>query len=166
MASYLEEYANRFNLPIRLETPVRSLTKDSDTFRLDLGSAGSLKAKGVIVATGAFGVPATPSFARELDPEVITQHSYDYRRPSDMPHGIVLVVGAGNTGHQLALVLASARRTVYLAHGAKGRSLPQRIARRDIFWWLARTKLITAPMESSGRPATATTIIGFRFPEH
>lgn len=129
VASYLEEYANRFNLPIRLETPVRSLTKDSDTFRLDLGSAGSLKAKRVIVATGTFGVSATPSFATELDPEVITQHSYHYRRPSDMPRGVVLVVGARNTDHQLALELASAGRTVYPAHGAKGRSLPQRIAR-------------------------------------
>ncbi|MFI6428391.1 flavin-containing monooxygenase [Promicromonospora sp. NPDC050880] len=144
VARYLIDYAERFGLPLRTASPVRSLVKD-DTFTLDTPT-GPITAARVVVATGAFGTPATPAFAHHLEPDLPASHSHDYRRPDDVPQGVVLVVGAGNTGYQLEL--ARAGRTVHLAHGATARTVPQRIAGRDIFWWLTRTRLVSAPPDT------------------
>ncbi|HXR67054.1 MAG TPA: hypothetical protein VN712_00295, partial [Dermatophilaceae bacterium] len=88
-----------------------------------------------------------PSFASQLVPEVFQTHSLDYRRPSDVPDGTVLVVGGGNTGYQIATELSGTHH-VHLAIGAHQTPLPQRLAGRDLFWWLATTKLLNTPVDS------------------
>lgn len=42
-------------------------------------------------------------------------HSRDYRRPAQLPDGAVLVVGAGNSGAEIAADLASDGRDVRLS---------------------------------------------------
>ncbi|GAA1873760.1 NAD(P)/FAD-dependent oxidoreductase [Myceligenerans crystallogenes] len=153
VAGYLAGYAEQFDLPVRTSSPVRALTRDAgqtavNRFTLATPS-GLVTAPRVVVATGAFGTPAAPGFATRLDPDLPALHSHDYRRPSDVPDGVVLVVGAGNTGYQLALELAGHGRTVHLAHGSVGRTVPQRVAGRDIFWWLTHTRLIITPADSA-----------------
>jgi putative flavoprotein involved in K+ transport len=59
----------------------------------------------------------------------------------------VLVVGGGNTGFQIAKEL-SATHKVVLSVGSKQKPLPQRIAGRDLFWWLTKTGLIRKTVES------------------
>jgi putative flavoprotein involved in K+ transport len=88
-----------------------------------------------------------PKLARDLDPGVWQAHSTGYRRPGDVPDGAVLVVGGGNTGFQIAKEL-SATHTVLLAVGSKQKPLPQRIAGRDLFWWLTKTRLLFKTVES------------------
>ena len=62
------------------------------------------------------------------------------------PEGAVLVVGGGN-GLQIAKEL-SATHKVLLSVGSKQKPLPQRIAGRDLFWWLTKTRLLSTTVES------------------
>jgi putative flavoprotein involved in K+ transport len=91
---YLEQYAAAFELPVELNSPVRSLTSTGGSLVVDLDN-GRLEGDQVVVATGPFQVPNVPPLANELAPEVFHAHSTGYRRPSDVPKGTVLVVGGG-----------------------------------------------------------------------
>ena len=63
---------------------------------------------------GRFGrapSPRVPAFAAELDPEIVQLHSSEYRSPAQLREGGVLVVGAGNSGAEIAFALADTRPT-------------------------------------------------------
>ena len=75
-------------------------------------------------------------------------HSSVYRRPADLPDGPVVVVGAGNSGVQIADELTASGRPVALAIGTRPRTVPQRPLGRDLFWWLTRTGLLRASVDS------------------
>jgi putative flavoprotein involved in K+ transport len=144
--AYLEQYAETFELRIELNSEVRRLSHEEGRFVLDIDGR-RITADQVVVATGPFQTPFVPKLAEQLDPDVWQAHSTGYRRPSDVPEGTVLVVGGGNTGFQIAKEL-SATHTVTLSVGSKQKPLPQRIAGRDLFWWLTKTGLIHKTVES------------------
>ena len=143
---YLERYAETFELPIELGSKVRRLTSDGESFVLELDSR-VVDAGQVVVATGPFEVPRIPEFARNLDHAVVQMHSTDYRSPGAIPEGTVLVVGGGNTGFQIAEELAGTRR-VHLSVGTRQTPLPQRLLGRDLFWWLVKSRLFGASVDS------------------
>jgi putative flavoprotein involved in K+ transport len=157
---YLERYAATFELPIELNSPVRSLTKEDDAFVVELPDR-LIEADQVVVATGPFQVPSLPALAGELEPDVFQTHSAGYRRPSDVPAGRVVVVGGGNTGFQIAKEL-SATHAVQLAVGSRQTPLPQRFLGRDLFWWLTKLGVLDKTVESRiGRRARhRDTLIG------
>jgi putative flavoprotein involved in K+ transport len=72
--------------------------------------------------------------ATRLTPSIQQLHSRDYHGPFDLPDGAVLVVGAGNSGAQIALELARTRK-VWLAGHESGR-IPRRLFGRDIYDWI------------------------------
>jgi putative flavoprotein involved in K+ transport len=109
MAAYLESYASHFALPIRTGTRVTRLSKPAERFLVET-SNGSLEADQVVVAMASYQVPVTPSFARELDPRIRQIQSVDYRNPSQLAEGGVLVVGAGNSGAEIALDVSHGHR--------------------------------------------------------
>ena len=146
VADYLRGYAAAFELPVRLNTRVTRLTKTGDTFHADT-STGPITAGQVVIATGPFQTPIVPTLARHLAADVIQLHSADYRNPDQLPDGPVLVVGAGNSGLQIAAELA-ATRPVTVAVGTRPPMLPQRLFGRDLFWWLSRLGLITKTADS------------------
>jgi cation diffusion facilitator CzcD-associated flavoprotein CzcO len=49
---------------------------------------------------------AHPSFADELAPDITQFHSSDYRNPTQLQKGETLVVGAGNSGAEIAMEVA------------------------------------------------------------
>ena len=106
MADYLETYAARFELPVRGGLRVDGLSKLGDRFEISAGDE-RCTAQRVVVATGAFSDPWRPPFASELDPRVVQLHSCEYRNPSQLRRGGVLVVGAGNSGSDIALDVAA-----------------------------------------------------------
>lgn len=106
VADYLEAYAERFELPVRLETRVTSLTRAGDTYHVETAGGEGLRAENVVVATGAFQAPNVPGFADRLDEAILQLHSSEYRNPDQLLDGPVLVVGAANSGTQIALELA------------------------------------------------------------
>jgi putative flavoprotein involved in K+ transport len=144
--AYLERYAATLDLPVELESRVRSLVGVDDSFILDVGER-RIEAAQVVVATGPFQVPFVPPLAADLDPNLSQIHSAGYRRPADVPKGTIAVVGGGNTGFQLAEELV-ATRPVYLAIGSRQTPLPQRFLGRDLFWWLSKTGLIEKTVDS------------------
>jgi putative flavoprotein involved in K+ transport len=110
IAGYLEAYARAFELPVRTGVRVDRLAKTGDRFEVKCGQQ-TLFAENVVVATGAFNNPRVPSFARELDERIVQLHSKDYRNPSQIQAGGVLVVGAGNSGAEIAMELAPHHQT-------------------------------------------------------
>ena len=107
--------------------------------------ADHLRARQVVVAAGPHDRPRVPAFARDLADEVVQLHSASYRRPDDVPAGPVLVVGAGNSGLQIAAELAAAGREVTVAVGSRPRPVPQRPLGRELFWWLDRSGVLRLP---------------------
>ena len=111
MADYLVDYVDRFELPIRTGVTVERLERHGDGFSLTT-NLGPILADRVIVATGANRVPKVPSFAADLDPAIVQMHSSEYRNPSQLRAGSVLVVGVGNSGAEIALELSRTHRTL------------------------------------------------------
>ena len=105
MGDYLETYARHFELPVRSGATVQTLTKEEGRY---VAGAGEERIAGdnVVVATGVFRKPYTPGFASELDPSITQLHSNDYRSPSQLQEGPVLVVGASHSGSDIAFEAA------------------------------------------------------------
>ena len=160
VADYLQQYAATFELPVRLNTPVTALTRFADGYVAKAGDQ-EFEARHVVVATGPFHLPFVPPVADGLDPAVHQLHSTDYRRPGALPPGKTLVVGAANTGCQIAEELA-ATRDVDLSVGSRLPTIPQRPLGRDIWWWatLLRLDRVTADSRLGKRLAGRDQNIG------
>jgi putative flavoprotein involved in K+ transport len=146
VADYLAAYAARFCLPVALSARVIRLSRSGELFLVHT-DRGLVTARQVVVATGAFQRPVVPGVAAALGSDVVQLHSSSYRRPGDLPEGRVLVVGAGNSGLQIALELA-ATRSVSVARGSRQPMVPQRPLGRDLFWWMTKAGLIARPVTS------------------
>ncbi len=146
VADYLRRYAAAFELPVRLNTRAIRLSRAGDLFHADT-STGLITARQVVVATGPFQTPVVPTLSHNLAADVVQLHSSAYRNPGQLPDGPVLVVGAGNSGLQIARELA-ASRPVTVAVGTRSPMLPQRVFGRDLFWWLSRLGLLAKTADS------------------
>jgi putative flavoprotein involved in K+ transport len=146
VVAYLTEYARHFDLPVQLSTPVTRLSAADGGYAVEAGG-GTYTADQVVVATGPFQIPRTPAFADGLSEDVHQRHSAAYRNPSELPDGPVLVVGGGNTGHQIAQELCATHET-HLAVGSRQAPLPQRLLGRDIFDHLTRAGLMRVTVDS------------------
>ncbi len=113
MADYLRDYVRRFDLPVELGVEVGELSRTDGGYVAVAGDRQIL-ADRVVVATGPTGQPRVPAFARDLAPAITQVHSVDYRNPALLPAGPALVVGAGNSGAEIAIELAAGRQ-VWLA---------------------------------------------------
>jgi putative flavoprotein involved in K+ transport len=113
MSDYLESYVARFQLPMRFNIKVDELAREDDAYLIKAGTE-RVKANHVIVATGAYSLPRVPAFASQLDPTINQLHSIHYRNPGQLRDGAALVVGAGNSGVEIALELSS-QHSVWLA---------------------------------------------------
>ncbi len=118
MADYLEAYAARFELPVQTGVEVDGLSTEGDRFLITSGDR-RFKAKHVVVATGAHQIPKIPAFADELLTSIMQLHSSQYRHPSQLQEGVVLVVGAGNSGAEIAFEVSRTHPT-YLSGKPSG----------------------------------------------
>ena len=133
MADYLEAYGERFGLDVRTGSHVQSLARQGGRFVLTT-EGGRFEADNVVVATGAHRVPSRPEFASELDPSIVQLHSSEYRRPSQLQEGGVLLVGAGNSGADIALEVVQTHAT-WLA-GKESGHIPVRIERSGKYFFV------------------------------
>jgi putative flavoprotein involved in K+ transport len=148
VADYLAAYAAHFALPVRLNSPVLRVHSEPDAAFAVSTPTEVLRARQVVVATGPFQTPRIPALAEQVDPQVPQLHSADYRNPAQLPAGArVLVVGAANSGLQIAAELADTC-SVTVAVGSRPKELPQRIAGRDLFFWLTKSGFFTVPTDS------------------
>jgi putative flavoprotein involved in K+ transport len=135
VADYFVAYAEKIDAPIRTGVEVASVRKHNGRagFRVET-SDGSIDARYVVAATGAFQKPVIPAIVPE-SAGIHQIHSSSYRNPQQLPAGAVLVVGAGSSGVQIADELQQSGRQVYLAVGPHDRP-PRSYRGRDFCWWL------------------------------
>jgi len=142
-ADYFEAYAERFGLPVRTGVKVGQLSGHGGGFVVTAGD-DQLFADNVVVATGGYQHPRIPSFSTQLDDTIVQLHSTEYRNRDQLREGGVLVVGAGNSGAEIALDIAGNHR-VWLSGPDTGQeptragSIPDRLL--TPIMWLAATRL-------------------------
>jgi putative flavoprotein involved in K+ transport len=124
VADYLAAYAARFELPLRTGIRVDRLSRNGTAFVVDAGNR-RFEADNVIVAMGSDQVPRIPAFADQLDPGIVQLHAGEYRNPAQLQEGCVLVVGAGNSGGEIAIEVVKQHPT-WLA-GKESGHVPFRI---------------------------------------
>ncbi|MEF3309443.1 NAD(P)/FAD-dependent oxidoreductase [Paenibacillus sp. GYB004] len=146
IADYLLTYAGTFQLPVHLQTEVLRLEKTPDGFKA-LTSRGIYLAKKVIVSTGPFQKPFIPSMANSLSNDVYQVHTSSYLNPKQLKEGNVLVVGAGNSGAQIAVEL-SKTRDVLISMGHQPKFMPVELAGKSIFWWFHKSGVMKATISS------------------
>jgi putative flavoprotein involved in K+ transport len=98
--------------------------------------AGTIEAANVVIATGVFQRPRILPMAAALPVGIDQLHSGQYRNPSALRDGAVLVVGSAQSGCQIAQELYQHGRKVFLCVGGAGR-IPRRYRGRDIVEWLS-----------------------------
>lgn len=141
MGDFLETYAERFNLPVRHGERVESVTRDDDDQFTVRTSKRTYDCSNVVVASGSQQQPHVPDFAGQLDTDIRQFHSDDYRNPSQLQEGSVLVVGASHSGADIAMESAMDHTTV-LAGPIRG-ELPLELEGnatrrvRPLLWFMA-----------------------------
>ncbi len=110
MANYLESYARHFNLPVRTGVKVDRVSREGVRYVVDAGDR-RYEADHVVIAMATYQAGRIPECAQGLDPGIVQLHSREYRNPGQLRPGDVLIVGAGNSGADIALDVARAHRT-------------------------------------------------------
>jgi putative flavoprotein involved in K+ transport len=138
IVAYFERYVEKFDLPIRFNTKVTEVVPLEKGGYQVTANAKTYQAKNVVIATGSFQQPKFPACAANIPEGILQLHSGQYRNPRQLPDGAVLVVGAGQSGLQIAEELYQNGREVYLSTGFAPR-VPRRYRGRDIVAWLLVT---------------------------
>jgi len=158
MADYLATYASRFQLPIRTGQTVTSLTREGDRYHVVTDSA-RYEASHVVIAMATFQRPQIPEFATDLDPSIVQLHSSEYRNLTQLEPGGVLLVGAGNSGAEIALESVRGGHETWISgrdvgripfrFGGVPRTLLTRVMLRFVFH---RLMTIDTPIGRKARP--------------
>ena len=130
-------YAEKFGLPLRTNTRVTAVEAAADGGFLVRTADTTYQARHVVMATGLFQTPRLPVFAARTPADILQLNSDNYRNPSQLPPGGVLVVGSSQSGCQIAQELHQNGHPVYLCTSGAGR-IPRRYRGRDIFAWAAQ----------------------------
>ena len=155
VVDYLKAYTDRFKIPVRFGTAVDSLSRTNGSFTVAAGEK-TFEADNVIVAAGPYHHPLIPGFASGLRPSIFQIHSSEYRNPGQVPEGPILVVGAGNSGSEIAIELANSGRKVWLAGRDVGRIPADTFGRlfggRPYWAFISRVMSIDTPVGRRIRP--------------
>jgi putative flavoprotein involved in K+ transport len=123
-------------LPVRFGVRAASIEPAEHGGHLVSTDAGTIEAANVVIATGVFQRPRILPMAAALPVGIDQLHSGQYRNPSALRDGAVLVVGSAQSGCQIAQELYQHGRKVFLCVGGAGR-IPRRYRGRDIVEWLS-----------------------------
>lgn len=161
-ADYLESYARRFDLQIETGIRVDRLTREGDRFVATSGNR-RFEADNVVIAMSSWQRPRIPEFASELDPDAIQLHVAGYKNPEQLQDGDVLVVGAGNSGAEIAMELARTHK-VWLSGPSTGAIpfRPESVVGRALMPFIGRVvfhRLLTTgtPIGRKARPKMIST---------
>ena len=101
LIEYFRAYVGAHELDVRTGTRVSRIDRDGAGWRLET-DAGPIGADAVVVATGYNGTPFIPDWPGRDTFQGELVHSSEYRNPSAFSGRDVLVVGAGNSGAEIA----------------------------------------------------------------
>lgn len=146
----LEGYAQSFRAPVRVGVEVTRVRRHEGSFVVEW-DGGAMCADNVIIAAGAYQRPTPTPLVNALPGDVVRLHTSEYRRPSQLPGGAVLVIGSGQSGCQITDELLAARREVYLSVG-RCPWVPRRYRGRDMMHWVVETGLADQTVDSLTTP--------------
>ena len=146
----LEDFQARFELPVRTGVEVESVRQSASGYEVHT-SGGLFHSKFLVLCTGAHSDPHTPEIAAGLADDIVQLHTDDYRNPSDLKPGGVLVVGSGQSGAQIAEELAEAGRETWLSTSFVAR-VPRRYRGRDLHEWATTLGLAWQSTEDVPEP--------------
>ena len=137
---YLHQYAQHFDLRIEEGIELRRADIDGDRWRLDT-SCGEADASVLVMATGIWSAPVRPRLPGEERFAGLILHSRDYRNPHIFRGQRVLVVGAGNSGAEIAVDLAGhgVETAIVVRSGVAFVPRPRSAAGMRLAAWLLRT---------------------------
>lgn len=136
ISAHIQAYSRQFELPIQFRTKVISV-KPTDAGYWVKTDRGEYQAENVVIAVGFYQQPKTPAFSHRCAPGIHQIHSSQYKNPSMLPDGAVLVVGSAQSGSQIAEELNENGRKVYLSVSTTGR-FPRRYRGKDAAVWMKR----------------------------
>ena len=165
VADYLKAYVFKFKIQIEFNHKITSLKKQNDRFILESESK-KFEAKNVIIATGPFHKPYTPSCHTKISKEILQIHSEHYKSPNQLKEGATLVVGAGDSGVQILNEVSKTNRTVYFSGNTNIMSIPQEILGKTLWWWFQKVGFLKAnkyswigkKLSESGQPVIGTDV--------
>ena len=131
---FVSRYAVATSAPVRIRTTVTSVRQIEDGYRVTT-DAGEFQCRSVVLASGACNLPQVPALRAEVPSSIESLTPFDYRNPSQLPEGGVLIVGGSATGVQLADEIQRSGRRVTLSVGEHVR-LPRTYRGRDVLWWM------------------------------
>jgi len=134
LIDHFEAWAGSFDAPVEEGCAVTALESDGSGFLISSQST-DLRARTVVVATGAYQRAFLPASASALPRDVVQLFAEEYTNPGALPPGAVLIVGSGQTGCQLAEEIHQSGRRVFLACG-RCVWVPRRLQGRDILYWM------------------------------
>lgn len=150
MVRFMEDYASAISAPVREGVEVGSLSAAPVRGFSITTSDGTVHADRVVLASGAYSRPHRPVDAR-LPTSIVQLDASDYRRPDGLPGGGVLVIGAGQSGLQIAEELHLAGRDVVISCG-RAPWAPRRIGDHDTFWWANEVGFFDQPVDALPDP--------------
>ncbi len=138
VVNLFRRYAELIAAPVHTGVDVTRLSSaPGGGFNLET-SLGNLRARNVVLATGAYQVPKIPALAAKLPAGMTQLHTHDYRNSSQLPTGAVLIVGTGQSGGQIAEELHAAGREVHLSVSVVPEA-PRRYRGQDLIYWMLET---------------------------
>ena len=150
MVAHLERYRAEMDAPVLEGVEVHTLEPRGEGFDLST-SDGPMSARSVVVCTGAYQRALAPPGTDGLPAHVTMLDTRAYRNPAMVPDGVVLVVGSGQSGCQIAEDLSDAGRSVILSCG-RAPWVPRRIGDHDVFWWALETGFMSGTVETLPSP--------------
>jgi putative flavoprotein involved in K+ transport len=134
VVEFIDRFAAFSRAPVRTHTAVTAVTRDGDGYHVATTN-GQFRCRTLVIASGACNRPHVPAVHDAIPPSVRQITPFDYRNPSQLPEGRVLVVGPSATGVQLAAEIQRSGRPVTLSVGEHVR-LPRTYRGRDVLWWM------------------------------
>jgi putative flavoprotein involved in K+ transport len=134
VVAFVARFAVVAGAPVRTHTTVTSVRPTDEGYHVAT-SNGDLRCRTVVLASGACNLASVPAVRQAVPDSIACVTPLDYRNPSQLPEGGVLIVGASATGVQLADEIRRSGRPVTLSVGEHVR-LPRTYRGRDVLWWM------------------------------
>jgi putative flavoprotein involved in K+ transport len=134
VVAFISRFAAVSSAPVRTHTTVTSVTPHDNGYRVETDQ-GEFIGRTLVIASGACNLPNVPALRQGVPSSIVNITPLEYRNPSQLPQGGVLVVGASATGVQLADEIHRSGRRVTVSVGEHVR-LPRLYRGRDVLWWM------------------------------
>jgi putative flavoprotein involved in K+ transport len=164
VADYLEQQAAALPVEIQTNTRVATVRQEDREFVVVTDGGWEFPAAGIVAASGSFSNPYRPTFPGQTGFTGRLLHVAEYRNPLPYTGMRVIVVGAGDSAAQVANELAPLA-DVTLATRHPLRFIPQRIAGKDVHYWLRETGFDSLPaawLHKIGGGSLITDSVGFQ----